>query len=421
MDKPTSLGRELLKALGAIFACAVLGYLLLTAAYALSDTERQAKNCRASLPVINEEKEYEPELYSRRLLDNVTDWIMIRTAAYNSEDSAFLLAEEAIHTLHESGSCKTDFQLTFEEGAAPGRIEPYRRYWHGYQLTLRPLLHVLSYGQIRVLNSAVQMLLLTVAILLMLKRQPRCLFPFSLMILLLAPTAIGRSLQFSSVYYIMLTAIILLLWNPSGRYTGWALPRLFLLAGIITAFLDFLTAPTITLTAPLVLVCADRKRYAAEQGWKRLLLCCAFWGMGYAGMWGSKWILSLLVTRGQFLRELMETVRFRTSTGDGQESFTRAEALMCNVRELFFNKFHILLCVAYTLAVPLVWHDCLPTARPAQSLPLALPFACGIAWIALLSNHSYIHFFFTYRTLAPCVFAVLTAITPCFKLKEEPS
>ena len=35
-----------------------------------------------------------------------------------------------------------------------------------------------------------------------------------------------------------------------------------------------------------------------------------------------------------------------------------------------------------------------------------------LVWLLVLCNHSYIHSHFTFRILAPCVFALLLALTP---------
>ena len=98
--------------------------------------------------------------------------------------------------------------------------ESYARYWNGYQIYLKPLLTVLNYGQIRNVNTIVQYLLLLVILKLLLRKYPYGLVPFVIMVLFLAPTAIGKCLMHSHDYYVALLTTLLLLWNPGGKING---------------------------------------------------------------------------------------------------------------------------------------------------------------------------------------------------------
>ena len=413
--KGKSLVRRLLADLGIVALCALAGYLLLVLAYELSDPQRQYEYCRTSAYETLDEAAYETETYSRRVLDNYTDRLMMLESVYSDGENPFTRAWQNRRWVVENNALGNGFLRIFAEGEQPVGAPSYERYWHGYQLTLRPLLHVMSYGRIRLLNSALQFFLLALVLLLMYRRAPRCLLPFGVMILLLAPTAIGKSLQFSSVYYIMLIELLLLLWNPRGFLSGDRLPLFFLLAGIATAFLDFLTAPTLTLTVPLCLLCADRQGQSAKEAAKRLLRCCLLWGIGYACMWGSKWLLDLIVTRGAFLTDLSRTMGQRAGTRVGGQDYSRLHAVVSLFKTLFDDRYLLLLALAYAAAVPVICRRELRARLP--QLPgdcafLALPVLCAVGWVLVLSNHSLQHAFFTYRTLAPCVFALLTAITP---------
>ena len=69
----------------------------------------------------------------------------------------------------------------YGEGETPDMIVSYGRYWHGYMLTLKPLLSVFNYSQIRVVNAAVVAALALWLVVLLWRRQlKRYILPYGL-------------------------------------------------------------------------------------------------------------------------------------------------------------------------------------------------------------------------------------------------
>ena len=390
-----------------LLAAILLGFLLLCAVYCLPESLFQSE-LEESAQVFQWEGRYPAEPYSQKTLDSFTDALMLLEAGNGGGEAPVSAAIAASYTLLPGASPdETLVRLYLDGEAEAARPAPYGRYWHGYLLFLKPLLAFFSYAQIRSIGTTVQFALLLGVLLLMLKKRRECLLPFLLTVLLLAPTAIALSLQFSSCYLLMLLEALLLLWDPKKLLNRRTLPYFFLLAGILTSYLDLLTAPTLTLSVPLVLVLSAEK----EKGSLRsALLLCLMWGFGYAGMWAGKWLLASV--QPGFLAELLSSLSSRVSSSDeAGAQITRLAALRETAKELFSNRFlnrAAVLLAVFSAGGSLRRRELLRAAHLRYLLPAAVP----VLWILLLANHSYVHSWFTYRTLAPAVFALLMALAP---------
>lgn len=212
------------------------------------------------------------------------------------------------------------------------------------------------------------------------------------------------------------------------------LNALFLLSGILTCFFDFLTAETLTFTVPafvmlvyltkkkpaLVSIKGELKDKERRMLWKRFLNSGLFWMMGYAGMFGLKWALS-----GIFLgkEELQTAASYALERSVGEVHLTQNMAsptlsFFDRIREVFVRNFSCLLGLSDSLSTParivillgvaagigLLWFFLRKPKekgkKEASSFPVFLAlFFIPIVRFLVLSNHSYMHSFFTYRAL----------------------
>ena len=401
--------------LGCVLLSALIGLLLLLAVYGIPARLMQDE-CYESFPVLLEENTYPLDTYSGRTLDNFTDSTMFLEAAYTGEESVL---EQAVNVysarLETSSNPYTSFVSIYSENGESTAPYEYARYWHGYLVFLRPLFAKLNYPELRQLNLIVQYTLLLVLLCLIQKRQPSFLLPFLLTVLFLAPTAIGRVLEYSSVYYILLLFLLLLLWNPKGRITEENVWLLFLFAGIATAYFDYLTAPTLTLTIPLCLLYVRR---AGRGTWKQnaalFLRCCFVWGFGYAGMWGAKWILALLFQGRDFLSSLGKRMWLYTGPSIRGHIVTPLRALQINLQELFKDRDLVVLCAGLAcllLAAAVCRRRHIDRKCLADALWVLLPVLIPLVWTIVLKNHVKRHYWFTYRTLTPLILCPLCALS----------
>ena len=392
----------------------LVGFLLLLAVFHIPVRFMQDE-CRESVRIFEEEDRYPNDPYSGRRLDNYTDSVFLLGAAYPGEES---ILDQTINVytrrLVDNNSPVKAF-ISLYSGTEEMQSQEYARYWHGYLVTLRPLLAALNYPEIRQFNLIVQYTLLLVLLFLIQRRLPSVLLPFLLTVLFLAPTAIGRVLGYSSVYYILLLFLLLLLWNPKGRITEENVWLLFLFAGIATGYFDNLSAPTQTLTFPLCFLFVQRAGHGSwKQNARLFLRCCFVWGFGYVGMWGGKWLLALLFQGRGFLDSLGNQMWLYTGPSIGGHIVTQADALRRNLGILFKDRDLIVLSLALTVVLlVLVLRDRSRINRRSLADALLVLFITLIPlmWTLFLKNHSYRHYWFAYRTLTPLILCPLCALT----------
>ena len=417
--------RTILRAAIILPACIIIGYLLLVLVYLIPESWMHA-HLIESCQQVTAQGVYPVDPVSSRTLDRFTDAAMLLECGYTGTESAFTKAANSSYVrVDGSDPYHTASRL---EQARPEEISVYHdnRYWHGYQLLLRPLLLIVNFNQIQVLNAVVLYALLAAILFLMFRKARECIIPFIFAVLLLAPTAVSQCLQFSGAVYVSLLATLIILLNPKQIRSDGKVEIVFLFAGILTPFVDLLTAPTITLTLPLiVLFMLNRKQ---TEPYRRLLKCVLFWGIGYAFMWFGKWVIAYLANGSSFLDSLINQMRFRSDASSGFSLNSRMEPLLRNISHLGNTRWINIAILIYLVGCVVLFFvkkqkTLLPELKklPKTVFPYVLIALIPVVWILLLSNHAMIHVFFTYRNLVPCVFAALCACTlPAFS-PAEPS
>lgn len=193
-------------------------------------------------------------------------------------------------------------------------INYYGRYWHGYQIIIRPLLLFFNYTDIRRFNMMLQLFLIFFFVWKAVKsRDQRILIPFFGMYIFLSPVTLFGSLQYSPCFYVMMLMLIAILtWK--GDLDDNRRSYLFLAAGILTAYFDFLTYPFVTLGVPLLAYLGLERTclQSAKKALKDTILCTMSWGIGYVGMWGSKWGIASLFTGENIILDAFKAFLYRS-------------------------------------------------------------------------------------------------------------
>ncbi len=389
------------------------GYLLMVAAYALP-LDWTGKTYEETVSMLRKEKMYPNERYSRRRLDNFSDALIMLIASYKGDEGPWLQA--AANYFISYGGDDFYHLKTYpydwlvgnydHQTAEPVRIE-YGRYWHGYVIPVRLLLRFFNYSQIRSINSFILLFLMSLTLMALRRRLPRMVLPFALMFLFLAPSAVGRCLEFSGDIYTMLIAALVLLRCSERQLVGRRIRYYFLIVGMVTPFAGFFTSPTLTLTVPLVLMCQIRR---GEKKMLRLVSeCVLFWGIGYVGMWGGKWAIAVLLEKREFLTPLLSALELRSSRG----GTNRAAGLVRCFRELLRNKYLDVLLLSFavlTIAESAAGNRKTLPKEASRNLLYLIPAVLVCAWYLFFSNHVFVHYWFTYRhacILIPSLFAAL--------------
>lgn len=395
------------------------GYLALVCVYTLPIGPIQ-KNVAEAANIMQMDGSHPELVYGHQdtMLDNLTDSIMLLTARYEGTESFF---EEALlnNRFTVNGLMDSEVLAVEAEGEElDGTESSYGRYWHGYLLYVKPLLMVLNYGQIRYFVGAVQFALLVLVLYLFVKtNKEKHVLPFTVAYLFLNPAALSLSLQYFPASVITMIEFVVILINQEKYKINpirWIYH--FFIVGCLIAYFDFLTFPLLTLGMPLVFLMVENQKTIKRDS---LLFAksCAAWGIGYASMWGSKWILGSLLTKKNMLADAIGQVLFRVGAAENEVKTSAIEAI---IRNIGANKLYLLLTISVFFGIILYKilkkeNINLKSVNISVLLCAILPFL----WYMVVSNHSYIHYWFTYRILAISIYAILIFATTIFCKRER--
>lgn len=251
------------------------------------------------------------------------------------------------------------------------------------------------------------------------------------------------SIQFFPVLFIaLLTALLLCNSHERWRTPSQATFLLFV-AGALTAYFDLLTTPVLTLGLPLCILLLLRRDEAVSLALELWLMVRAslLWAVGYGATWVSKWILGTLLTPMNVWKDGIGQFLYRSSdTAD----YTRWEAMLANTDLIdwpWWLTMLIVLGVLLTLqrlrkkrlSTPLPSSQSEAQQAPSSlspsssrialrtAIPLLLVALFPLAWYLVVSNHSFIHNWFTFRLLWILLIAIPFALLQFFPNAFHPS
>lgn len=348
-----------------------------------------------SLPLLIREGQY-PTIdlpWRSIVLDNYTDALILNTIfTLDTRDVSSPL--KGVRTIKQASELNQISNLQSVIDGSKQTVQ-YERYWHGYLLPLRAALTLMPYEMLRVLMMSL-LLLLSCTYVWLAYRKWGVRRTLAICIALASTDFLyaGLSLQFAPVFIIGFMGGIYLLQQNHHKSN---LPNLFFILGGVTAYMDLLTAPLITLS--LVLAVSD------IDDLKKMMRMIVAWGGGYALLWATKWILAELFLGPGPLTAAYEQIRLRTSASEGFEHL-QLQAVMLNVKQLIgYHKVSKLIAMGSVLIPSLLllrFHKKGSISRIplARILLLILPYL----WYMFAANHSVMHVWFTYRAQFLAIF-----------------
>ncbi|MDT2644468.1 hypothetical protein P7D38_03455 [Enterococcus dongliensis] len=295
----------------------------------------------------------------------------------------------------------------------------YARYWHGYQIFLRPLLFLVNYAVIRQLYGFILILLLGINFYLLIKKLD-IFIALSLFISLYFARfyTFFLSMQFTNVFFLALIFNVFLLTRKEININSSSFLLYFFVIGSLTNFFDLLTVPLITLGIPLVILAyyslknSYFKQVSLLKSIINIVLISLSWGLGYALTWVSKWIIGTLILKQNVLKDAFNTVLFRTE-GNEKYPLDRVNMFHLNLTTMF-NKFNISLLVLFillTIYIIIIKRKELLNKINMNSIIIIPIISFPYIWYGVLANHSQIHYWFTYRLQIISVFALLAFLS----------
>lgn len=392
----------------------IAGFVLIVLTYLLP-TNKIKENVEESIYTFYKEKVYYAVIdrYPGTQLDNYTDAIMLSNAMYDGNQG---LIDKAINVYKYSNDLGGNpAEQLVEYFSAKKEIDwkatEYSRYWHGYLVLLKPALLIFNYSEIRMTNQIIQTLLIVLITYLLIKRNlKQHILPFIIAILSIMPSVIALSLQFSTTIYISLLAVAAILLFHEKLQNKYI--YFFLILGMITSFLDFLTCPILTLGMPMMYFIILK-----QEDWKKdlknIIILSIMWGIGYAGIWVGKWIISSILLQENFINSALSKISERTGDKTVHGNFTKLSVLELNLKMistvpnvLIFTA--NIVYIVYKSIKEKIWQR---KNQYLKIIPFLVISIMPFAWYVFAGNHSFMHYWFTYRSLAVTVCAVLSGLT----------
>ena len=292
----TKPARFFLRAARAFALSVAALFLLLLAAYALPGGAVR-RNLLASAATIQREGLY-PEFFGFKLfqMDNYTDTIMLFEAATADEtDPLTAMMTNTAYNVDNFETLADDLQTYLEARAAgeplPDSLEPfsYARYWHGYLIWLRPLLCLMPYAGVRVVQYLVLAALFALVLAGLWRRAgPRVAVWFAVSQLLVSVFFVPHQVQFFTCFFIAYAGCA---WVLARERDVWSLSVGLIVLGVATAFCDLLVTPILTLGLPMAcwLLCVAQRLVASPRQCAAVVGGSLCWGVGYGGCWALKW------------------------------------------------------------------------------------------------------------------------------------
>ena len=382
-------------------------------------TERVTKSVRAGIELYEREGNYPSwALGEHSRLDNFTDAIFLLEATHPVKDVV------------ESAMLNPRFGLTADENPVGALIQVmhgdstglseiiYPRYWHGALLILKPLLMATQVNHARILIAYADFILFVVALMSFQKiLGTRYALTFAATVMTINLTSVSMSFQFSAVYAITLSALIIMLKKNRRLFDDELYPYFFAAVGILTAFMDLLTYPIFSVGLPLTTWYLLNRQTLSEKfsrTLKFMLGLLTAWAIGYGGMWSGKWLVAKILTGRDVLSDAMHQVMSYTQMNDALTAagwqITSLAAVQRTIAVLGHGPIRIFIFAAIIFFVyKLIRCRGKISMTPRKFLPYLLPAALPFIWVSLASGHSHIHAFFVYRGLSVTVFALTCA------------
>ena len=354
--------------------------------------------------------------------DNYADTILLNVSWNMGKGNPLLSSLDTWYYSGEGFGENAGLYLAVTEGAEPDT--DYTRYWHGSAVFVRLFHLIMDVKGIKRMGFLAAMGLAAVTVAMLFARKHYDIgMGFLLSMGAVQIWNIGLSLEYEPAFVICFLLCPLYLWTE--RMGDGYITCLSLAGGVLIAFFDFLTTETAVLLVPLILVIAVRtkeKRLGdGKKSFCMLFLCGICWGFAYMGTFLVKWAAASLVTgENKFLLALSSAGERVNGALPGEHADGLARipmAVAANLTMMFYGEARVEpLRVAAGMAVSfLILGSVLYLFHKKKGngtgiRMLLLPGGVVLLRYMVLSNHSYLHEFFTYRALISPVLAVFLSL-----------
>ena len=285
----------------------------------------------------------------------------------------------------------------------------YLRYWHGNVPVIR-LFHLFTdiRGMYIILGIIMAGLFLTLLVLLWKAGLRGVAVGFIISGFMVSIWFVPFILEYVWTFLVALTVcIIALIWGKNGRWDR--MGTLFLVTGIVTNYLDFLTTETITFLLPLLILVALKSKSGEKAPVIPVIRDCVLWGVGYLGMWIMKWAIASIILGEDVMPYVVKNIELRLGTSHlvGGNVFSTLGRNLLGLIPTTFGRIGIVVTIFLFLAwlCVLFVYKRNDVRKDYVIVYVVLGLVPFIRYI-VMTEHSYVHFTFTYRALMATILAM---------------
>lgn len=340
-------------------------------------------------------------------LDSYTDDLMIHTAISADNSHPIVSAMENVNYKSKQSPFFATEQVLNEnfEGLEKGY---YSRYWHGYVTLLRPLLIIMPYSSIRVLNYILFTALIVSLFVAIRKTSYAYAYIFIITLLLIAFPFVPCSMQFSTCFYIAFIGMLAVLKVPRLTDNLSNASVTFFVIGGFTSYLDLLVTPLLTLGFPLIAYFMLNRK---DSKVRSMIVISLFWVLGYVSIWGMKWIIATIFTSRNILGEAVSQIIYRSGkTNDfGQEISLLSYWQLFGKHIISFHNGILLYIALLIMGILLYLYIRLNKGVRAIKCNVHYLLITSIVPVCFfcIRNHSFEHIWFTWRSFGVAFFSLI--------------
>lgn len=375
------------------------------------------ENIRESLPYFNKYRFQIEDLTKRRdytIINPYADSMILNIIyALDTDNSAKSVMEARYYSEHGDDDYENkDLNKMVEKGLEPN--QEYMRYWHGSIIIIKPLLMFFNLEQMQKFNGAILIIMeITLIVILLKKKQYQVCIAYILGLLATSFWIVPKSLEYTWVYMLMniISIIAIILKDKPSK-----LNKLFFISGILTCYFDFLTAETLSILVPIIMVIAIRfkenKEFCLKENMIFIIKSIFTWGIAYSFMWLAKWCIASVILQKSALPYVIGKAsrRINGALYEKTKFDMYIGAILRNVLTLFpINIVKKATKLIYPFLIYLIIQVLMidyknKNKRNLLILLLIIGILPYIRYL-ILANHSYLHCFFTFRAQFTTVMA----------------
>lgn len=301
------------------------------------------------------------------------------------------------------------------------------RYWHGYQVILRPLTVIFQVQELRYLGMMVFHLLFFLSAWMIGKKTDLKTAVMYVLAMTSGYIVVAAAcFQYMTTYFVLFASLSAMLYRyDKEKPARWLL--YFFAVGMVENFFDYLTFPIVTLAVPLILLLWLRVRdeqadFCSNFGF--MFRGSVSWGLGYALTWVAKWIITTVVLGVRYFWRTMDVIQYRLE-GTEEEPLDRIGTIRRNLKAwmnvqdngvISWSK--VVLLILIITVILIIWKKLKDLKTIGAYVPILFVAGYPYIWYLVMSNHSQIHYWYTYRAQIATLFGILVFIGSILRRKE---